>query len=261
MPDGFLNLGTDSIARRPVLRDLRRRRAGDRRRRWLRAPARAASCTRSAPTPTPPASPASASTAACSARSSLAGALAGLAGVLFAARFGTLDATAGTGYELTVVAAVVVGGVAIFGGTGTVYGAALGALLLGTITSALVVLKVNPFWEQATIGALLLVAIGLDRLLALRVARRPAQRGALAVSAETAAPPSPAEADATPVAGGTMSRIRAAAGRWETLLVGLIVFLLIAGSVLSDEFLTSDFVHRRARSTSAEVALIALPLT
>ena len=64
----------------------------------------------------------------------LAGALAGLGGVLFAARFGTVDATAGTGYELTVIAAAVVGGVAIFGGTGSVYGAALGALLLGTIT-------------------------------------------------------------------------------------------------------------------------------
>ena len=52
------------------------------------------------------------------------------AGVLFTARFGTVDATAGTGYELTVIAAAVVGGVAIFGGTGSVYGAALGALLL-----------------------------------------------------------------------------------------------------------------------------------
>jgi rhamnose transport system permease protein len=98
------------------------------------------------------------------------GALAGLAGVLYAARFGTLDANAGTGQELAVVAAVVVGGVAIFGGSGTVYGAALGALLLACIGSALVILKVNQFWEQAIDGFLLLVAIGLDRLLALRVA-------------------------------------------------------------------------------------------
>ena len=59
------------------------------------------------------------------------------AGVLYAARYGTLDAAAGTGIELAVVSAVVVGGVAIFGGAGTVYGAALGALLLGTIRSAL----------------------------------------------------------------------------------------------------------------------------
>ena len=99
----------------------------------------------------------------------LAGALAGLGGVLFTARFGTVDATAGVGYELTVIAAAVVGGVAIFGGMGTVYGAALGALLLTTITSSLIVLRVAAFWQQAAIGALLLVAIALDRLLAVRV--------------------------------------------------------------------------------------------
>jgi rhamnose transport system permease protein len=99
----------------------------------------------------------------------LAGALAGLGGVLFTARFATVDATAGTGYELTVIAAAVVGGVAIFGGTGSVYGAALGALLLGTITSSLIVLKVEAFWQQAAIGALLLLAIAFDRLIGLRV--------------------------------------------------------------------------------------------
>ena len=99
----------------------------------------------------------------------LSGALAGLGGVLFAARFGTVDATAGTGYELTVIAATVVGGVAIFGGTGSVYGAALGALLLGTITSSLIVLRVEAFWQQAAIGALLLLAIAFDRLVGLRV--------------------------------------------------------------------------------------------
>jgi rhamnose transport system permease protein len=101
----------------------------------------------------------------------VSGALAGLAGVMYCARFGTVDAAAGTGQELAVVAAVVVGGVAIFGGSGTVYGAALGALLLSVIGSALVILKINPFWERAIDGALLLGAIALDRLLALRIAR------------------------------------------------------------------------------------------
>jgi rhamnose transport system permease protein len=112
----------------------------------------------------------------------LAGALAGLGGVLFTARFGTVDATAGAGYELTVIAAAVVGGVAIFGGTGSVYGAALGALLLGTITSSLIVLRVEAFWQQAAIGALLLLAIAFDRLVAVRVdaalRRRSARRAA-----------------------------------------------------------------------------------
>jgi rhamnose transport system permease protein len=100
------------------------------------------------------------------------GALAGLAGVLYAARFGTVDATAGTGLELQVVAAVVVGGVAIFGGSGTVWGAALGGLLLTTIGSSLAVLRINPFWQQAVVGALILAAIGLDKALAVRLAAR-----------------------------------------------------------------------------------------
>ncbi len=100
------------------------------------------------------------------------GALAGLAGVLYAARYGTLDATVGTGLELEVVAAAVIGGVAIFGGSGTVYGAALGALLLTTIDSALPVLRVDAFWQQAFVGALILAAIGFDRLLSVRLARR-----------------------------------------------------------------------------------------
>jgi rhamnose transport system permease protein len=99
------------------------------------------------------------------------GGLAGLAGVLHAARFGTLDANAGINTELNVVAAVVVGGVAIFGGSGSVYGAALGAVLLTTIGAALPVLGINPFWQQAAVGALILAAIGLDRALAVRVAR------------------------------------------------------------------------------------------
>jgi rhamnose transport system permease protein len=100
------------------------------------------------------------------------GALAGLAGVLHAARYGTVDANVGLGMELEVVAAVVVGGVAIFGGSGSVYGAALGALLLTTIGAALPQLGLNPFWREAAVGALILAAIALDRSLSLRLARR-----------------------------------------------------------------------------------------
>jgi rhamnose transport system permease protein len=101
----------------------------------------------------------------------VSGGFAGLAGVLWLARFGTIVADAAAGLELTVVSAVVVGGVAIVGGVGTVYGAALGALLLTTIGSALVVLKVDPFWQQAITGLLLLLAISVDRLVAVRLAR------------------------------------------------------------------------------------------
>ncbi|MET4002210.1 rhamnose transport system permease protein [Arthrobacter sp. UYCu511] len=102
----------------------------------------------------------------------ISGATAGLAGVIYAAKYGNLDATAGQGLELNVVAAAVVGGVAIAGGVGTVYGAAIGAVLLTTITSALPVLGVSPFWQRAMIGALILASIALDRYLAIRTERR-----------------------------------------------------------------------------------------
>jgi rhamnose transport system permease protein len=100
----------------------------------------------------------------------VSGGVAGLAGVLYAARYGTIDSTAGSGYELQVIAAVVVGGVAIFGGSGSVVGAAFGALLLQAILSALYVLGVSPFWNQAIAGGLLLGAIALDRGISLRLA-------------------------------------------------------------------------------------------
>ena len=99
----------------------------------------------------------------------ISGAFAGVAGVLWAARYGTIDSTAGTGYELQVVAAVVVGGVAIFGGSGSVVGAALGALLLNTINSALYVLGISAFWDQAIAGSLLISAIALDRVINLQL--------------------------------------------------------------------------------------------
>ncbi len=93
----------------------------------------------------------------------VSGALAGLGGAMHAARFGTLDATVGTALELQVVAAAVVGGVAIFGGIGTAYGAAAGAVLLTTIGSALPVLRINQFWQQAVVGLLIVAAIALDK--------------------------------------------------------------------------------------------------
>ena len=101
----------------------------------------------------------------------ISGTLAGLAGTLFLALHAQVDNSAGSGYELTVIAAVVVGGVAIFGGSGTVVGAALGALLLNTINQALVASRISAFWNEAIAGALLLAAIGIDRWLSLRMAR------------------------------------------------------------------------------------------
>jgi rhamnose transport system permease protein len=102
----------------------------------------------------------------------VSGALAGLAGVVFTARYGSVSSDAGTGIELQAVAAAVIGGVAIFGGSGTVWGAAIGAVLLITINRALPMVGISDFWQQALVGALIIAAIVLDRVLSVRQARK-----------------------------------------------------------------------------------------
>ncbi|MDF1605281.1 ABC transporter permease [Nocardioides sp. YIM 152315] len=102
----------------------------------------------------------------------LCGALAGLAGVVYAARYGTVSSGAGLGMELQAVGAAVIGGVAIFGGSGTVWGAAIGAFLLVTINRALPVVGISDFWQRAVVGALIIAAIVLDRVLSARQQRR-----------------------------------------------------------------------------------------
>jgi rhamnose transport system permease protein len=97
------------------------------------------------------------------------GLLAGGAGVLWGARFGTINATAASGVVLQIVAAVVVGGVNIFGGSGTIYGAALGALFLGLIANALTLLHLSQFWLQAIYGAVILVAVAADAVILRRL--------------------------------------------------------------------------------------------
>ena len=104
------------------------------------------------------------------------GMLAGAAGVLWGARFGTINATAASGVVLQVVAAVVVGGVNIFGGSGTVYGAALGALFLGLIANALTLLHLSQFWLQAIYGGVILVAVAADAVIVRRLQRAAAVR-------------------------------------------------------------------------------------
>jgi rhamnose transport system permease protein len=92
----------------------------------------------------------------------VSGLLCGVAGVLWGSRFGTVNAFAASGLELEVIAAVVVGGVNIFGGSGTVFGAMLGAILLGTIDNSLTLLRLSQFWLQAIDGAVILLAVGAD---------------------------------------------------------------------------------------------------
>lgn len=100
------------------------------------------------------------------------GAASGLGGVLFAARYGTINSQVGDGFELQAIGAAVIGGVAIVGGSGTVLGAVFGAYLLLTINRALPVLGIPDFWQRAVVGALIIGAIILDRVLANRQAKR-----------------------------------------------------------------------------------------
>lgn len=100
------------------------------------------------------------------------GALAGLTGVMYAARYGTVSAGAGSAWELQAIGAAVIGGVAIFGGSGTVWGAAFGAILLMTINRTLPIIGIPDFWQRAVVGALIIGAIVLDRYLALRQTRK-----------------------------------------------------------------------------------------
>lgn len=92
----------------------------------------------------------------------LMGALAGLAALLNAIRFADIDPKTGTGLELQVIAAVVVGGVAISGGRGNLWGVLLGVLLLSAIAPALVFLKFPAQWEKAIQGAIILIAVAAD---------------------------------------------------------------------------------------------------
>lgn len=92
----------------------------------------------------------------------VAGALAGLAALLHSVRFAAVDPSAGTGKELAVIAAVVVGGVAISGGRGTLVGPLFGVLLLGTIGPALVFLGTEAHWEKAIQGLIILLAVAGD---------------------------------------------------------------------------------------------------
>ncbi len=106
------------------------------------------------------------------------GLLAGVAGVLWVMEFGTINGTSATGVVLAVIAAVVVGGVNIFGGSGTLVGAALGALFLGFIANALILVGLSQFWLQAIYGLVILVAVSADAIILRRIQRATTERRA-----------------------------------------------------------------------------------
>jgi rhamnose transport system permease protein len=109
---------------------------------------------------------------------SLCGLMAGLAGVMWVMQFGTINGTAATGMTLAIVAAVVVGGVNTLGGSGTLAGAAIGALFLGFIANALILVGLSQFWLQAIYGLVILIAIASDQLIRRSVQRANTRSGA-----------------------------------------------------------------------------------
>jgi len=100
----------------------------------------------------------------------IAGLLAGFDGALWASRYATVDARVASGYELTVIASVVVGGVAIRGGAGTLIGVVLGSLMLLAIKNGLTLVRVDPLWLQGVYGLVILLAVGIDSVVARRAA-------------------------------------------------------------------------------------------
>ncbi|QSO51027.1 ribose ABC transporter permease [Alicyclobacillus curvatus] len=93
----------------------------------------------------------------------ISGVLAALAGIVLTSRLGSAEPTAGTGYELDAITAVVLGGTSLFGGEGTILGTLIGALILGVIDNGLNLLNVNSFYQDAVKGLIILAAIMLDR--------------------------------------------------------------------------------------------------
>lgn len=92
----------------------------------------------------------------------VSGLLAGLAGLLWVGRYSIAFTELASGFELTVIAACVIGGVSIGGGVGSVGGALLGVLFIGVINAALPVIQVSPFWQQAIAGLVILVSVALN---------------------------------------------------------------------------------------------------
>jgi rhamnose transport system permease protein len=99
------------------------------------------------------------------------GLLAGVAGIMWVIEFGTINGTSANGMTLAIVAAAVVGGVNIFGGSGTVVGAAIGALFLGFIANALILVGLSQFWLQAIYGLVILLAVSADAVILRRIQR------------------------------------------------------------------------------------------
>jgi ribose/xylose/arabinose/galactoside ABC-type transport system permease subunit len=90
------------------------------------------------------------------------GFFAGLGAFVLAARLNSAEAVAGTGYELTVIASVVIGGTSLFGGGGSIFGTVIGTILIGVLLNGLVLLNVSSYIQQIIIGVIIVLAVAFD---------------------------------------------------------------------------------------------------
>ncbi len=171
----------------------------------------------------------------------LNGLLLGISAVLYATNFSAIQSNAVSGLELAVITAAVIGGVSILGGTGTVIGAILGAVLLQLIGTALVFLHIRAEWFQTVQGTLILLTILLD----VYRRRRAIGSGAIASGASAGSPP--------------VLRVGPFAVQ-EVVLAGLLVAVVVVLAHQSDRFFTATNLLNQTRFLT-EAALIAAPMT
>ena len=98
----------------------------------------------------------------------IVGFFAGLAGFVLSARLNSSEAVAGVGYELTVIASVVIGGTSLFGGVGTIFGTVIGSILIGVLINGLVLMNVNSYVQQITIGLIVVLVVAFDQFAKAR---------------------------------------------------------------------------------------------
>lgn len=96
----------------------------------------------------------------------LIGALATFTGILYASRFGSVQSAVGSGSEMVMIAAAIIGGTSILGGSGTIFGTVLGSIFMNMITNGMTLIKISPYYQGIVIGGIIIFAVSLDQVRA-----------------------------------------------------------------------------------------------